>query len=398
MPSNISPSRWAIALYAIVSIVMLAVVFALTTGDPAQKVMIFKWIGVNAMPLPYNDLYIPLGWIDCYRAGVPIFHCQVTTMQNNYPLTWLAFGWLGWGVKDVIWLSVAMEAVLFAALIPVVRQLPRGPVWPFFAILVSPPVFLALERCNIDILIATMMIAAGYFGSAAAFTLIAAGFMLKFFPLGAGAVLLRDRLRSSLPWLAALAVLAVAFMMSPLANLYGVKAYGVQGFRWAYGWKVLPNVVDELLIPHGIHLHSILMGLSLVCMFAALFGAGIYAVLRPRPLSFGSPSLQRWLQIGLGIYVTCFLLGYSYEYRFIFLLPTLPALLIAVAQNGWRSWEGKTVAFMIAAFWLTWDFVNLPVAAVQELCCWVLFILSVPLLIWSLPAWTVSYLRRGATR
>jgi hypothetical protein len=219
---------------------------------------------VNTMPLPYNDLYIPLGWIDCYRAGVPIFHCQVTTMQNNYPLTWLAFGWLGWGVKDVIWLSVAMEAVLFAALIPVVWQLPRGPVWPFFAILVSPPVFLARERCNIDILIATMMIAAGYFGSAAAFTLITAGFMLKFFPLGAGAV--------------------------------------------------------------------------------------------------------------------------------------LPALLVAVTQNGWRSWEGSTVAFMIAAFWLTWDFVDLPVAAVQELCCWALFILSVPLLIWSLPEWTVSYLRRGATR
>jgi hypothetical protein len=53
---------------------------------------------------------------------------------------------------------------------------------------------------------------------------------------------------------------------------------------------------------------------------------------------------------------------------------------------------------MIAVFWLTWDFVDLPVAGVQELCCWALFILGVPFLILSLPEWTVSYLRRGTTR
>jgi hypothetical protein len=79
--------------------------------------------------------------------------------------------------------------------------------WPFFAIFVSPPVFLILKRWNIDVLIATMMIAAGYFGSS-------------------------------------VAILAVAFLMSARANLYGVNACGVQGFKWACGRKVLPNVIE----------------------------------------------------------------------------------------------------------------------------------------------------------
>ena len=157
-----------------------------------------------------------------------------------------------------------MEAVLLAAFVPAALQLPRRPVWPFFAIFVSLPVFLILERCNIDVLIATIMIAAGYFGSTAAFTASCCSFFrsgpAQFYCATAFAPMAG----------ASLAILAVAFLMSARANLYGVKACGVQGFKWAYGWKVLSNVLDELLSPRGIHLHSVLMALSLVCTFAVL--------------------------------------------------------------------------------------------------------------------------------
>ena len=398
MSNNAANSRPALALYIVIAASVLLLVYVLTTGDAARKTEVFGFLGVPTMPLPYNDLYVPLGWLDCYRAGYPLFHCPVNAMQFNYPLTWLALAPTGWGTKDAVWLGVAVEVVVFASLIPVVLQLPRRLFWPFFVLLLSPPIFLALERCNIDFIILVMMIAAGYGSAAVAFVLIAAAFMLKFYPLGAGAVLLRDRYRNSILWLAGLAAVTVAFVLSPLANLHGVTAYEAQGFRYSYGWRVLPDIIDNILSLHGFHVHNILMGLSFVAMFIVLAAGAIFAVRRPRPVLPWPPHVHRWLQIGLGIYITCFLIGYSYEYRFMFLLPTLPALLFAVVRNGWRSWEGITVVAMIAAFWLTWDFEHLRTAGVQELCCWALFALSVPLLIWSLPEWTVSYFRRGATR
>ena len=391
MPGNTSRLRWPLALYVALALTMLLLVLFLSAGDNVRKEAAFRALGVSAWPRPYNDLYAMLGWIDCYRASYPRIECEF-----NYPLTILAFTVTGWGVKDVLSVGVAMEALFLAALIPVVWHLPRNLLWPFFVLFFSPPTLFALERGNLDVFLATLMIAAGCFGAAMAFSLVVYGTMLKYYPLGAAAILLSDRRRASVLWLIALAIVVGAFLLSPIANFQVTQTVNQQNFRSSYGWAVFPDMLDFLLNPYGIHVHGILIGMSLAATALILLGGTIFALVHRRPAAPLAPSVHSWLQASLGTYITCFLLGYSYEYRFILLLPAIPALLVAVSQKGWRNWEGMTVIAMIAAFWLTWDYRHIRTMAIEGLFCWALFGLSVPLLVWSLPEWTVSWIKLPA--
>src|SRR5260370_32207370 len=66
MSNNAANSRPALALYIVIAASALLLVYFLTTGDAARKTEVFVFLGVPTMPLPFNDLCVPLGWLRCY--------------------------------------------------------------------------------------------------------------------------------------------------------------------------------------------------------------------------------------------------------------------------------------------------------------------------------------------
>src|ERR1700674_5167457 len=108
---------------------------------------------------PFGDLGYALIWLDCVRAGAPTDQpCSLgSPIPWAYPPAWLLVARTGLSIRD----TVPMAALLYVGLVAMVTYLcnPRSYLEVCYdaLFLVSPPFVLALERCNLDVLVFLML-------------------------------------------------------------------------------------------------------------------------------------------------------------------------------------------------------------------------------------------------
>lgn len=291
-------------------------------------------LGVPAGKLTFEDMRsVTTGW-DCTRRGISVLAlnpCDPFKRPANYPQVWMRLSFLGLEHQAVaLGFVVAVVAGLAALLV-----IPSGaPAWTgvvYAGAICSPAVMLGFERGNVDLLIfalvviSALLLGRGLRGSVAAHNVLLLAAILKLFPVFAAGMLAR-RIRDPrgfvllVGFLGAFALYALVILdeirtIARVVPQTDLHSYGVRTFAIWWSTEVPPSS----------------------SRFWGLLFVGAAAVLAltfpPRLPSFGrrlTDSEERDLDLfwaGASIYVLTFALFQSFDYRLIFLLPTLPQLL-----------------------------------------------------------------------
>jgi hypothetical protein len=357
-PARPAPILPVLAVPALALLALLAAAAGLHAWDEAAYGRLRIAAGLQPFPL-FLDLRGVTTAIECWARGVDVYGpnpCDPLLRPHIYsPLLLrlpqsVAAPWL------TLPLGVAMAAAMAAALL----ALPAPSRWRPRALLLlavaSPVTIFALERANLDVLIfaasvlGALLLGGGLALRVAAYALFLLIGLLKFYPLALLALVLRER-----PPVAA-ALLAAAAAVTALA--------------------VLPLADEHLRALAGIHPHAayagtfgarqLAQGLLLVASepaataamlaVAAIALATAWRLATDRAVAETLATLPRrqsdLLAIGALLAVGCFLAGQSVEYRAVFLVLALPALL---ALAGSTRHAGLFRAAALAVAWLLWD-------------------------------------------
>jgi hypothetical protein len=355
MPSG--PWHWR-AVLPLIGLVLLGTAVSLNVWTPSLYTTIMSAIlakpGAGLGPSPFWDLDYLLMKTTCWQQGVNVYvrnPCDLFIQPMDYSPLWLRMQFLAldrsWAVPLGIGLA-ALFCLSFAALVPSAR-------WRVQVVIglasFSPVSVFAVERANMDIIIYLFSLLSGIALAARGgvrFTgyglLLGAG-LLKFYPVVALVVVVRERLTVCLGLVVASVGIIAGFsywyydeLTAAIGNIWS-GAY----FADHIGFKLLPGgIVRGALQPIfavvvgedwgataaksrvlGYVVASLLM-LSL-CTFVVWTARSAE---RRHSVSALPPRYGALLQIGAVLMVGCFFAGESVGYRGIMLLLTLPGLVL----------------------------------------------------------------------
>ena len=160
-PSN---ARGALIPFVIVAVLVLSLVLGASLQPFETKKRVLEPFGIIPLAWPYADLETVLGWQTCKSGVDPSSGCPAShfNMPMNYPKTWLVLGCVGLNVTHTLKLGILLEVLFLVSLVPAVCPLSFKRALPLLALLPSPPVIFALERCNADLIIFPLIILSSY--------------------------------------------------------------------------------------------------------------------------------------------------------------------------------------------------------------------------------------------
>jgi hypothetical protein len=364
----------------------------------------WRYLGVLHISGPFEDMrVITSGW-ECTRKGFDVLvenPCDPFRRELNYPRIWTAPSPLGLGQESTVALSIAAWILFYGAVFLLVGRLTRGEAVVYAAILLSPSVMLGVASGNNDLLVFAVLVlgiitlrARRVLLRSVSYGLFLLAAVLKLYPVFAFAALIRQDRR------AAAAALAVTFV--PFAVYVAVTADDLRLISKAtprptliaYGSGVFLDGLGKRLggtfeadVVHQQPGRAILFTLFIVAALAA----SIWFAGRLRPSSGQDTvvGLTREMDafcVGAAIYLGTFVVvGYNWDYRLLFLLLTVPQLLVWVRGSGPLATAAALALLGVAGtVWVS----RLPfIFPLDDLLNWLLCIYFAAALSLTLPSW-----------
>ena len=374
-PAAQSDGRWIAAAVLVIFGLLLWAGSRAAGPEAALRVA-----GVPSVGAPFSDLYVfPAAVGELAQGNNPYLRnpSDPWARTYNYPRTWLLFmrypfaaiPWLGFGI-DAVWL---FGLLLWWGRLGPIQGLLAG------AAACSPPVILALERCNSDLIIFLVVAAAvaclaGRRPGPAWIGLFAAA-VLKLFPAAAFAAFLQRGWREARWWLCAAAGALGWWVLLELNEIRAIAHNTPTGGpAISYGSTVIFTIADLLHRDRtgewAGYSSQAWLGAAVAVLVA---GAMAWVGFRRRSVASALP-FDRALagfHAGACIYIATFILGSNFAYRQIFLLLCLPWLLRK--DDGFPLPRVRSAA-AICLFVLLWSNAqwSLALIAPRELASWTL--------------------------
>ena len=314
-------------------------------------------------PQNFEDLRYYLVWQDCFRAGVPPDQpCSLgSPIPWTYPSAWFLLAPTGLSIRH----TIPVAAGFYIGLVAIVSCLcaPGSFTEVFYdaLFLVSPPFVLALERCNMDLLIFMLLGLAVALASRrvilGAFGLVWAAALLKIYPGVSLVAFIRKKRDVFVAGLCAgtLLIYVVAIRQQLRLTYLLVPRSEWESFGSPELFLIVANKLEAIGHPVRL-LHSVIPVLTLAA-FTIVVAFLAFAFIRRRfdtdlkPLDDIS---QYAFTVGGLVYCACWSLEMNFNYRFIFLAMTLPqAWTWASAKFQWRWSYGLYLLAALGTSWLT---------------------------------------------
>ena len=243
----------------------------------------------------------------------------------------------------------------------------------------SPAALLGIERANFDLLIffiVCMGVLAAQRSALISLALILIGSALKFFPIFAIILFIRERLSYAIILCVTASILFLAYLLANLEDLPQILSSTDKGVTvLSYGSRSHSAGIE--LLPSFIPAISLLLT-------AFLF----FVSLNETHSCDEKPSINLdSFRGGAAIYLGTFMLGNNWSYRLIFLILTIPQLIHWIRSDN-KAIRQIALTTTIAIFYSLWAifFDPIPISgALDELLNWVLLPLLFFLLLSSLP-------------
>lgn len=345
---------------ALALLLLLAALAGLYAWDPQAYLALRIAAGLKPFE-PFLDLHAVMSAIACHDRGIDVYAtnpCDTMGRLHIYSPLWLRLPSL-FGREDLtlpFGLVLAIGFILSLLALPAPRG--RWAATAMFLAAVSPDTVFALERANIDALIfiavlaGALLQARGLLARVAGYGLFLAMGLLKFYPLVLLVLMLRERPKVA-AWLATGAAAVLALAVLPLAGEFHraiVNIPPLPVFSGTFGAYQLSDGIGALRPGETVVRFLLALALAAIALAAALRLAtdasvsGSLATLPRREADM--------LLAGGALVAGCFLAGQSIEYRAVFLLLALPALL-SLARTGRLAWVFRVTTAI--AVWLLWD-------------------------------------------
>jgi hypothetical protein len=326
--------------------------------------------------------------------------------QLNYPRIWHIFFYLGINESHTNIIGTAVVLIFFIGIgiFWFSNEYDNLTYYALFIAFLSPAVMLGVERSNIELILFTVLAAAilaSFRSSILAFVVIIFGSILKLYPIFGLIYLIKENKRKF--WTLFLTGLGIFI-------LYGL--FSLNDLRQVF--LTTPKLVNSSF---GINVwwmgirHPRVFGIPLsgdVTMFfkvatyvIAFLIAGLTLFLGTRRRVPGYLRQVRHIdafRIGAGIYVGCFLLMNTHDYRLIFLIFTIPQLVEWYLDSKKKLFSVPAIALIAMGFSI-WNafimrFIGRPATfVIEESCNWIMLATFLYLLFASMPEWFLKYLR-----
>jgi hypothetical protein len=396
-----------VLLAILIAFFLLTWAFGLSNGH----VLAWKHLGVPTLSSSFFDMRNITAACESQRLGHdPLVENPRDPLNRpmNYPRIWLAPGRLGLDQSHTVILGVSLGVLFYISILLFSGRLSIGQGLLYAVVSCSPTALLAVERGNTDLLVFVLMAGAlaatrRWRRSGPVFhAVVLIGSLLKLFPILALAAAVRERPRRAL--LAALGVAAVfgAYVAYTYGDLALIGRTVPKTWENSYGSMALLNYANALLGRSAVPLpFALLRAVSVAFLVVVL--ALAYLKASRKDLEPREDACLDGFRIGAAIYCGTFILGYSFNYRLLFLLFAMPQL---VRWVGRRDRLGAVSSLALTGIILTlWSplasrrFFFSFVLFAEELVNWFLFAGLAYLLLLTLPAWLKKPLRmRGGSR
>ncbi|MDX2187026.1 MAG: hypothetical protein SFV32_08840 [Opitutaceae bacterium] len=333
--------------------------------------------GVLPLNKHFADLYVfPSALHELQKGGDPYLSNPTDPWGRpyNYPSTWLTF--MRFPARSIPVLGIALGLSWLAGLLATWGRLSLAQGLIGGAMICSPPVVLALERANTDLVIGILLMASLALlkrqMTVSTWLVVAAAFVLKLYPGAAFSAFLRMGWKRGVPYIAAAAILVSSVVAWRLQELRMIAQNTPSGMVMSFGsttWiKATQRLQRNRDILRDAEMPSRLLALALALGTAA---AGFYW----RKAHVGDQEGLDGFRISASIFLLTFILGGSYLYRLIFLLFSLPWLWQPAARPESTFPIIRRVA-LGALFGLAWlnPFWWFPIIFARELCAWTLLL------------------------
>jgi hypothetical protein len=153
--------RWQWTRWLILLAGLTAIVFVSGTLWPE----VFRFLGLNESKFIFMDLIAILAAGEANLEGWNVYLFNPLDPLNRphvYGPWWLVTGQLGLVRSDAWWLGFLISGVFIATAVAVLRPLRGRTMVIALGLMVSPPVFLAMERCNNDLLMFLLLVSAAW--------------------------------------------------------------------------------------------------------------------------------------------------------------------------------------------------------------------------------------------
>jgi hypothetical protein len=364
----------------------------------------WRYLGVLHISGPFEDMrVITSGW-ECTRKGFDVLvenPCDPFRRELNYPRIWTAPSPLGLGQESTVALSIAAWILFYGAVFLLVGRLTRGEAVVYAAILLSPSVMLGVASGNNDLLVFAVLVlgiitlrARRMLLRSVSYGLFLLAAVLKLYPVFAFAALMRQDRRAAA---AALAVTFVPFavyvavtaddlrLISKATPRPTLIAYGAGVFLDGLGKRL--GGTFEADVVHQQPGRAILFTLFIVAALAAsIWLAGRLRSSSGQDTVVGLTREMDAFCVGAAIYLGTFVVvGYNWDYRLLFLLLTVPQLLVWVRGSGPLATAAALALLGVAGtMWVS----RLPfIFPLDDLLNWLLCVYFAAALSLTLPSW-----------
>jgi hypothetical protein len=327
---------------AILWVVPLMTISRALTHDWASVWNVLK---VPAMNLPFSDLRVITGGLKTQQmGGNPITDNIGEALHRpmNYPRIWLhLFSWMGITDSNVEFVGIVFCVFYLTCISCLVLQSSSAvsALVLMLASLSGAPLF-AIERANTDLFIFSLVflgcLAGNKFFRSAAFFVAAA---LKIYPFAALIVdaMRRPRRERAVPLV--LAGLVIVLFAWQWRDFNAIR----------HSTPISPTLSYGLLSLKAQAAYMSRKFLAFHCVAAGVIAAIAWLVRPNLDESLMNSKAGQLFSIFAGIYVFSFAVGSNWNYRLIFLLPTLPLTIELVRKARYWQWGIAYVVTVLVA-------------------------------------------------
>ena len=341
-----------------VSLVLLAYFGSLYLGNffvPYQK--IWGKLGIPTMTPPFADFRAILAGFECTRLGYDIFHqlpCDPWSITWAYPLLWMKFEWLGLNQSHTIIYGVLLAISFYLVTLIMIGKLNSYEAIIYSLILCSPPLMLLIERANVDIIMYNLLFLSLVIVSSKHLIVRFLGYVtllipsfLKLLPILSLAIILKEKKRIFYFYTVLLLSVFLSYYISILDQIKAINSFFSSFmFSYAFGYKILiygiPYLNNRLGLKYGFSSIKLYLFFFVIAVFLTLFLIILVKILTQLYKEF-----KEWLnsdldlssnldkEVGLNLRLDAFRMGSSlylgtylitsvYDYKFTFLIFTVP--------------------------------------------------------------------------
>lgn len=331
----------------------------------------------------FADLRTVINWSDAVREGRSL-------SLMDYPPLWLSLGRLGIKQEQVPVLAFLLLLGHFISLFVFAKGYDCSTSFYMAIAIFSPAAMLCYERANVDLLIFVLlafMLAVDRYSPLLAIVLLELSAILKLFSIFGLGYLLRETRQRFFLLFSTGACVFIIYLMLIWRNTNWMVMQAPKGSLLNYGVSAIGYWVFELT---GSKVYS---DLTTILMFVLAFFIIVYVLYLSDRFNLSAKD-NRYIdafRIGTLIYFGTFLQGTAFNYKFIFLIFSIPQVVLWIKSHSELRRAGAwSLAFVLLSCWgmiLSRLFPLNLAFALDEFANWLAFACLLFLFVSSSPDW-----------